>query len=46
MPFIDDITDTFRQNPVMFFIVMAVVSLAAISTIAVTIIVKRKREEV
>ncbi len=43
---IDDITDTFRQNPVMFFVAIAIVSLVAISAIAVTIIVKRKREEI
>ena len=42
----DDITDTFRQNPVMFFITMAIVSLVAASVIVVTIIVKRRREEI
>lgn len=44
---IDDITDTFRQNPVLSYVTVAGVALVLIAGIVMTtIIIKRRREEV
>ncbi|MBR5202041.1 MAG: metallophosphoesterase [Clostridia bacterium] len=43
---IDDITDTFRQNPVLSYVTVSVVALGIIAVVVTTFIVaKRKREE-
>ena len=43
---IDDITDTFRQNPVFSYVTVAGIALVLIAGVVVTtIIIKRRREE-
>lgn len=42
---IDDITDTFRQNPVLSYVTVAGVALVLVVGVVVTIIVRRRREE-
>ena len=42
---IDDITDTFRQNPVLSYVTVAGVALALVAGVVVTVVVRRRREE-
>lgn len=43
---IDNISDTYRENPAYFYIAFAVISLAAATGIIATVVIKKKREEI
>ncbi len=42
---VDNITDTFRQNPILSYVTVAVIALAIIAVVVTTVIVAKRREE-